>query len=439
MTATINLVDIADSLQQADENTLLCYLEDLEAHFKKREPNVLAFVPQEERFERLRNEARALLAQYPYPDTRPPLFGVPVGVKDVFHVNGFVTHAGSKLPSDELHGQEADSVSRLKAAGALIIGKTVTTEFAYLAYGPTLNPHNPRHTPGGSSSGSAAAVGTGMCPLALGTQTIGSITRPAAFCGTVGYKPTYERVSRSGVIPLSPSVDHVGHFASDVAGAGLAAGVLLENWNLIHSDEPRPLPRLGIPEGPYLQHTSGEGMENFRTVCNRLADAGFDIQSVPVMPDFDDIHARHDLIVAAEAARVHSEWFANYGGMYRAKTVELIKRGAVISNADLEKALRGRDDLRNELAALMDANRIDLWVSPSATGAAPEGISSTGDPVMNLPWTHCGMPTLGLPSGISKNMLPLGVQLAARFYADEELFAWAAPIEQALQKQCLSV
>ena len=219
------------NLKHLNESALLAYLGDLEARFEKREPDVLAYVPEDRRFERLQREARALLVEYPEAAKRPKLFGVPVGVKDIFHVDGFVTRAGSEVPVALLQGTEAESVRRLKEAGALIMGKTVTTEFAYFAPGPTRNPHNPAHTPGGSSSGSAAAVGAGLCPLALGTQTIGSITRPAAFSGVVGYKPTYDRISRAGVVPLSPSVDHIGVFGRDVNWVASAAAVLVEAWD----------------------------------------------------------------------------------------------------------------------------------------------------------------------------------------------------------------
>ncbi|MFN8425991.1 MAG: amidase [Anaerolineales bacterium] len=201
----------------------------LQSLFDSREPDILAFIPEENRFERLLKEAEELVKKYPDPSNRPPLFGMTVGVKDIFHVDGFVTQAGSKLLAQDLQGNEAASVTKLKNAGALILGKTVTTEFAYFTPGPTRNPHNPSHTPGGSSSGSAAAVGAGMCDLALGTQTIGSVIRPAAFCGVVGFKPTYERISREGVIPLSPTFDHVGVFANDVEMVGRVASVLVEN------------------------------------------------------------------------------------------------------------------------------------------------------------------------------------------------------------------
>ena len=281
LTPTTNLVELANSLQHSNELVLLRYLNEVEEFYYEHEPSVLAFLPEPGRFARLQREGRALMDRYPYPRSRPPLFGVPIGVKDIFHADGFVTRAGSKLPATILQGQEAETVRRLQAAGALIMGKTVTTEFAYFEPGPTRNPHNAEHTPGGSSSGSAAAVGANICPLALGTQTIGSIIRPASFCGAVGYKPTYERISRSGVIPLSPSLDHVGLFASDVAGAGLAASTLIEEWRSIHQDDNRHLPRLGIPEGPYLHHASQEGLNHLQATCRQITDSGFDIRYIP--------------------------------------------------------------------------------------------------------------------------------------------------------------
>ncbi len=412
-------------------------LDWLEGHFNAREPEVLAFLPEEGRFDRLRREARALLDRYPRPDARPPLFGLLVGVKDIFHVEGFITRAGSRLPQELFQGAEAESVTVLKNAGALILGKTVSTEFAYFAPGPTRNPRSPDHTPGGSSSGSAAAVAAGLCRLALGTQTIGSITRPAAFCGVVGYKPSYDRISRAGVIPLSPSLDHIGLFTTDVTGAARAARLLCRDWGLEIRDW-RPVlsvvegleiverkPVLGVPEGPYLAHASEKGLTHFRGVRERLTAAGYEIVSVPAMLDFDEIHARHNLIVAAEAARVHAEWFARYRELYHSQTAELIERGQTVSDDALTRALAGREILRNELMALMDANGIDVWISPAAPGPAPEGLDSTGDPVMNVPWTHSGLPTLSLPFGTNTAGLPMGLQVAARWRADEALLAWA--------------
>jgi Asp-tRNA(Asn)/Glu-tRNA(Gln) amidotransferase A subunit family amidase len=404
-------------------------LDRLEAHFAEREPGLQAFLPEEGRFERLRREEGALLARWPDAAGRPPLFGLPVGVKDIFHVDGFETRAGSRLPPEVLRGPEAASVKALKEAGALILGKTVSTEFAYFAPGPTRNPWHPEHTPGGSSSGSAAAVAAGLVPLALGTQTIGSILRPAAFCGVVGFKPSYERISRDGVIPLAPSFDHVGFFTRDVRGAERAASLLCRVWR---PELPPRRPRLGVPEGPYLERASGEGLVHLREVCRRLATAGYDVTSVPALEDFGEIVERHFRIVAAEAARVHRDWFARFGGLYDRRTAELIRRGQTTTDDQLARDLDERETLRIALTALMDQHGLDLWISPPALGAAPRGLDSTGDPVMNVPWTQAGMPALCLPTGRNAAGLPLGLQVAARWWADEALLAWARELEGAL-------
>src|SRR5262245_45914542 len=279
-------------------------LDRLETRFAEREPGVQALLPEEGRFARLRREAAALAARWPDPARRPPLFGVPVGVKDIFHVEGFATRGGSRLPPEVLAGAEGPAVAALRRAGALILGKTVSTEFAYFAPGPTRNPWNPEHTPGGSSSGSAAAVGAGLCTLALGTQTIGSIGRPAAYCGVVGFKPTYDRISREGVIPLAPSLDHVGFFTSDVDTAKRVASVLVENWK---SETAERRPTLGIPEGPYLDSASDQALAWFNAICDALSQAGYELRRVPVMDDFQEIRARHDVIMSTEAAKVHTD------------------------------------------------------------------------------------------------------------------------------------
>ncbi len=325
-------------------------------------------------------------------------------------------------------------MTALREAGALIVGKTVSTEFAYYAPGPTRNPWNPEHTPGGSSSGSAAAVAAGLAQLTLGTQTIGSVIRPAAFCGVVGFKPTYERISRAGLIPLAPSFDHVGLFADSVTETARAASVLISDWK---DETRRPgRPRLGIPEGPYLERAAGEGLDHFREVCGRLRAAGYEIEPVEVLADFEEVLARHHRVVAAEATRVHgavaaasfqverTDWFGRFGELYDPRTVELLRRGGQVSDRQLAQDLAERADLRESLATAMDEYGIDLWLSPSALGTAPRGLDSTGDPVMNVPWTQAGMPVVGLPAGRNAAGLPLGLQVAGRCGADEELLAW---------------
>lgn len=413
------------------------FLAQVEARFMEQESSIQAFVTDEKRFDRLYEEAEALILAYPDLIRRPLMFGAPLGVKDIFYVEGFPLQAGSRLPSDvfqpvdALQGKEAKSVSRLLDAGALFFGKTVTTEFAYFSPGPTRNPHNPEHTPGGSSSGSAAAVAAGFCHIALGTQTIGSIIRPASFCGVVGVKPTYDRISREGVIPLSPSLDHVGFFVPDVESALHAARVLFMDW-----DEPTlPLkkPRLGIPDGPYLQSISQESLAHFDRVYKQLGSAGYEVQHIEVMPDFAEIRARHDVIMSTEAAEVHDDWFGKYENLYSKQLADLIHRGQQVTSNQFQSALAARDSFRADMRRTFLDNNIDLWISPSTVGPAPRGLDSTGDPVMNLPWTQAGLPAISLPAGKSQDGLPLGLQVVGNWYKDESLFFWARELEQALR------
>jgi Asp-tRNA(Asn)/Glu-tRNA(Gln) amidotransferase A subunit family amidase len=316
----------------------------------------------------------------------------------------------------------------VRRAGALVLGKTVTTEFAYFAPGPTRNPRNRAHTPGGSSSGSAAAVAAGLCPLSLGTQTIGSIIRPASFCGIVGFKPTYRRIPTDGVIPLAPSLDHVGLFTQDVSGAALAASVLCDGWT--PASVGRPV--LGIPSGPYLASAGEVSQGQFQRAVGRLEAAGFVIRTIDVMDDFETIAGNNQTILAAEAAQVHSEWFGKYRELYHERTAQLVLRGRELGEEELARARDGQAVLRRELQTAMDDAGIDLWVAPSTVGPAPRGLESTGDPVMNMPWSQAGFPALTMPCGTDDAGLPLGLQLVARFYDDERLLAWAESMEATL-------
>ena len=397
-------------------------LDRLRDHVLREEPRIHALVAEKDRFARLKRETESV--------SWGSLQKVLVGVKDIFHVDGFETRAGSRLPPAELQGPEAECVTALKEAGALILGKTVSTEFAYFAPGPTRNPHDPRHTPGGSSSGSAAAVAAGYCPLALGTQTIGSISRPASFCGVVGFKPTFDRISTAGVFPLAPSLDHVGLFTTTAGDASTAAAVLCPDWA---SPRVERRPALGIPEGPYLERATAAGLGHFRRVCQGLQSAGWDLRSIPAFDDFDEIEATHQTILAAEVARLHSDLFARFGELYHPKTRELIERGRDISDSELAKALPARARLRDRLQELMERQGIELWLSPAATGPAPVGIESTGDPVMNLPWTQAGLPTVSLPAGVESNGLPMGLQVTGHWQGDESLLAWCLDLERSLE------
>ncbi len=412
------------------------YITELCDRIDTIDPRIHAFLPEAGRRTRLQSEARGLVQRYPDPATRPPLFGIPVGVKDIFSVDGFTTKAGSQLPPALFAGPEAASVTALRNAGALIAGKTVTTEFAFAEPGPTRNPVNPQHTPGGSSSGSAAAVATGLSLLTLGTQTIGSVIRPAAFCGVVGFKPSYDRILSQGLVYFSASVDTIGYFTPDVAGARAAASVLCQDWRSSppHLEATR-LPVIGVPKGPYLEQASPEALAAFEQQLDRLAAAGYVIKRVPAFSTITAINHRHRRLVFAEVAEVHRDWFPKYGPLYRPRTVDAIVQGQGVSAAEYVQAKAGCLELRDELEQQMAAHGIDLWASPPAVGPAPEGIDSTGDPIMNLPWTHAGMPAVSLPAGFAANGLPLGLQLATRFNMDEYLLAWAEPMEAVLRQR----
>lgn len=422
------LAPTAAALREGSRD-LPTYLNQLCDRIEAVEPHVQALLPEPDRRERLLAEAQALCDRYPDPATRPPLFGIPVGVKDIIHVAGFPTQAGSRLPADELTGAEAEAVGLLRRAGALILGKTVTTEFAYFEPGPTRNPHNPAHTPGGSSSGSAAAVAAGLTPLALGTQTIGSVIRPAAFCGIVGFKPSYDRIPTAGILYFSRAVDHLGLFTQDVAGAALAASVLCRDWRPV-TDGGRP--RLGIPEGPYLEQATPEALTALAEQIARLQAAGYEVRRVPLFPDIATLNARHRRLIAFEFAQEHARLFTRYEALYRPRTAALIREGQAVPEAEAEAIRRGRAELREQVEQVMAAHGLDLWLCPAAPGPAPAGLDSTGNPIMNLPWTYVGLPALTVPAGLIGD-LPIGLQLVGRWYDDERLLAWAGPIAALLQ------
>ncbi|MDE2967161.1 MAG: amidase [Chloroflexota bacterium] len=393
-------------------------------------PLVRAILPDVRLRERLSSEAADLIDRWPAPSSRPPLFGAIVAVKDIFNVSRMPTRAGSAVPPESFSGREADVVARLKEAGALVLGKAVTTEFAYFASGATANPHNREHTPGGSSSGSAAAVAAGIAPLALGSQTVGSVIRPASFCGVVGFKPSYDRIPTGGTLYYSPSVDTIGYFVNSVADALLVAPTLLLGWRAGEDTEAQT-PRIGIPTGAFLDQASPEMQEALNAARDRLTDAGVSVESAPTLRDIAEISARHRNLTTFEFAEVHRERYATYGAMFRPQSAQLYEAGREISADDAEAGRAGRIALRQRLHERMDRAGIDAWLAPSAVGPPPHGLGSTGDPAMNLPWTHAGMPVINLPFG-DVDGLPLGLSLVGRFGHDETLLGQAAIVESAI-------
>jgi Asp-tRNA(Asn)/Glu-tRNA(Gln) amidotransferase A subunit family amidase len=394
---------------------------------ERYDSEIESFLPESGRRERLLREADSLKKAYPEAAKRPPLFGVLIGVKDVYRVDGFPTKANSRLDPEVLAGPEADCVRMLRQAGALVLGKTVTTEFAYFEPGPTRNPHNLNHTPGGSSSGSAAAVAAGFSPLTLGTQTIGSVNRPAAFCGVIGFKPSYQRIPSGGLLYFSRSADHVGCFTQDLAGMILAAAVLCHDWREINVSYK---PVLGVPQGSYLEQASEEALKAFAEQLERLKQAGYEIREVRALDNIEEIAVWHRKLIAAEMALEHAELYSRYAELYRPKTAEIIEEGKAVSKKDLEEGRRRQKELREKLEITMRGAGIDLWVTPAAPGPAPEGIDSTGNPAMNMPWTNSGLPSVSLPAGRAKNGLPLSLQLVAPYMGDELMLSWAEDVAE---------
>lgn len=436
---TVAPVPLAPLAEELRSGTLAIrgYVESSLARIDAHEGTVKALLPEPGRRTRLLAEAAALESSYPDPAKRPPLYGVLVGVKDIFAADGFETKAGSKLPAKLFEMPQGPVVSALKRAGALILGKTVTTEFAYFAPGPTTNPWDASRTPGGSSSGSAAAVAAGFCSLALGTQTIGSISRPAVYCGIAGWKPSYERTSREGVVPFSPSVDHVGLFAPDAAGIALAASLITTGWDAAayssasgHYARRRPI--LAVPDGPFLAQAESAALEAFEATVARLSGSGFSIVRIETFEDIIEINERHRRIAAAEKARVHSAWFKEYGSLYAPVTREFIAKGQAVDDNQLELDKAGRLSLRTMLERMLEEAGADYWISPAAPGPAAVGLDSTGSPVMNLPWTHAGMPTLAIPTCMHVQGMPVGLQLAGNFGTDEALLALGQLVESCL-------
>jgi Asp-tRNA(Asn)/Glu-tRNA(Gln) amidotransferase A subunit family amidase len=420
----INPAPLAPAVEtlRKGETDLFTYVDEMCDRVEKLDAQVEAILPEPERRRRLHTEAKELQQRFASPDDRPPLYGALVGLKDIIHVSGFVTKAGSEVPPELFAGPEATCASWLRDAGALILGKSVTTEFAYFEPGPTRNPHNLEHTPGGSSSGSAAGVAAGFCALALGSQTIGSVIRPAAFCGVIGFKPTLNRIPTKGLVYFSRFVDQIGLFTQDMAGMALAGTVLCQAWRKL--PERGSLPVLGVPEGAYLEQAEPKGLEAFDHHLSKLEGMGCTIKRVPTLSHIDELNDLHLRLISAEFAKEHEQMYDTHAALYRPRTAEIIEIGKKVSEEELISARSNCTQLRAQLEAQMARESIDLWVCPSAPGPAPEGIQATGDPNMNLPWTHAGMPVVTLPSGRAENGLPLGLQFVAPFGADEYLIAW---------------
>jgi len=357
---------------------------------------------------------------------RGPLHGVPVGVKDIFDVAGLPTTGGARPFAHTRPSVDATAVTRLRAAGAIVLGKTVTTEFAYRDPAPTRNPWNPAHTPGGSSAGSAAALGARMAPLALGSQTVGSVLRPAAYCGVVGFKGTHGLVPVAGVIPLAWSLDHVGVLARSVADVALAMSVL-SGKDL----EPTVVgaPRLALaPE--LLGRASREVAAHVEAVADACARAGATVSKVELPATFRGLHAAGLTVLEAEAAAYHAPSFAKHADDYGSEMRSLIEAGLGHPAAAYIQANRARLAFREDVMPLLMAH--DALLCPTAPAPAPAGLGSTGDGSLCAPWSNAGVPAISLPSGIAPSGLPHAIQLVQAAGASARLLGVAAWCERVL-------
>ncbi|KPI01688.1 Amidase [Actinobacteria bacterium OK074] len=352
-----------------------------------------------------------------------PLRGATLGVKDIFAVEGLPTTGGSALDPDEFAGPEASAVTLLLQAGAIVVGKTKTAEFACVHPPTTHNPHDLRRTPGGSSSGSAAAVATGAVALAVGTQTVGSVIRPASYCGVAGFKTTQGGVPLDGVIPCAPSYDSFGLFATSVSGLVRAASVLF-------AEEP-PIggsPVVAVPARAYLDLAAEKTNEVFGAALRGLTDSGLDIGSTSLAADMADISRTQSVVFPFEFARAHEDRFRRHPDVLGAGTVEVIRRGLGIPEREYAAAVAELAEQRSAFDARMDREGLDLVVAPAATDVAPLGLSHTGSPVMSLPWSHLGLPCVTIPLPRDAGELPLGLQLVGRRNADLRLLGWASEV-----------
>jgi Asp-tRNA(Asn)/Glu-tRNA(Gln) amidotransferase A subunit family amidase len=371
-----------------------------------------------------------------------PLMGIPVAVKDLIATKDFVTTYGSPIYRDFTPAEDASIVQKVKKLGGVIFGKTVTTEFAWRHAGPTTNPWNSAHTPGGSSSGSAAAVAGGIVPLALGSQTAGSIIRPATFCGIVGFKASFGAVPRAGVHPVSDSLDHIGFLTRSVKDAVYAFNLLRNTAadeddsivlpELILSPISEVLgnhkPRIVILQTPFDDLLSNEQKDTMQTAIRLLKASGASIEELTLPQTYWDGIEALAVLMACEAAVVHEKHLKQFPDLLGADMKELIQKGMAYSASDYIKAKNLQMKLRRGIGEYFQ--RFDAILTAAATGEAPEGLDFTGNPIFCSLWSFIGTPAIALPVNKSRNGLPLGIQLIGNYKEDEKLVNMAAFAEE---------
>jgi len=394
-----------------------------------------------------RTQARELDDQLRAGRWRGRLHGIPIGIKDIVDVAGSPTLAGSRLRAGHRAVRDATLVARLRAAGAVILGKTVTTEFACFDPPPTRNPWNLTRTPAGSSSGSAAAVALGMCLAAIGSQTGGSITRPAAYCGVAGCKPSYGRVSVRGVIPLAFHLDHPGPLARDVADLAVMLSALagydptdphsvdVPTADYVAEPARETPPRVAVLNGFFVEAASAEVRGAVLAALTKLRAAGAAMIDVLPPESFAVVIAHHRRIMAVEAAAYHRDNFPERRSEYGPQIAALLDEGLSVSASDYAAALEHRERFTRDVETLLAG--YDTLLTPAATTTAP-GPETTGDGRFNAPWSYVGLPTVSFPCGIAADGLPVGLQFVGRRWGEGPLFAVAQWCERAVGFSALS-
>ncbi|HTH59714.1 MAG TPA: amidase [Paraburkholderia sp.] len=370
-----------------------------------------------------------------------PLAGVPVGVKDLISTADMPTGYGSPVYDGNRPAHDATIVSMIRAQGGTVFGKTTTTEFAWRGPAATVNPWNRAHTPGGSSSGSAAAVAAGIVPLAIGTQTVGSVVRPAAYCGVVGYKPSYRAVPGKGVHPLAVSLDHVGFFGRTVEDVAIAHALFVERapqalesaaaWR-DHFPRDTSALTLGVVRTPFWDElVAPHQRDNFAASLRKLTEGGVRIVELDYGADLQQMREATLTILAVEAYRVLGDVGARAPALVSEHMHRLLSEGEAMPLERYQQALLLQAQVRSQSAALMQG--CDALVTLPASGEAPYGLGDTGDARFCAPWSLMGAPALSLPSGWSDANLPLGFQVVGAFGDDAKLLRVAARIEGLLQ------
>ena len=370
------------------------------------------------------------------------LEGIPYGLKDIFDTKNILTEAGSEIYKGRIPDSDAHVVKLLNANGAVLLGKTITTEFADGHPPDTKNPWDANRTPGGSSTGSAVAVATRMLPYALGTQTVGSVLRPAAYNGIVGLKPTYGLVSRSGVIPQSDSCDTVGILCRNVNDAWLIlksiigydpkdkrSSIQAESFNISENLE-NFIPKIGFLNKYFMEESDEQVKNSTLSALKSLSNQGATIEELELKIDFESGFQSHRIVQQSEMAQWHEPLYSKYQNKYKPITLEYIKSGFTQNATDYINALGFRNRMRKIFIDSLKS--FDVLIMPTASGLPPKDLSRTGDTRFQSPWTFTGLPSIAIPAGLSENGLPQSIQLVGAPFKEEKLLNIAKWIESIL-------